>query len=375
MAASPQETNEEEEDDTASIVRPQPGVYMAFRKLDVGLIKGTCRQRATQFAESPWIELIVVLLVIADVVLVSIEAGVDHHALCIHGYRLRGITQSTVLSPYKGIAEEANLLQVRQPDWEDPIAPDFIAPASFRGRVPSSYLGVGHGRMSLISDAPPHQQGVAAQKHSDLPENSAEHPEDEHHDGGHDHEEKPHDHGHSAGGDHAEHHSDEEHEHHSDEHHGHALGPAGSLVCEDRYGHEATHLAHQLHMWSIAILCFFVIELSIKLALNPKEFCTNAWHVLDLVVVVLSLIIDVFVMWYIAENAETLRNKKDEVEMIIVLLIICRIWRVVRIVHGIFEVAHEQHEHQAELKHEMAELEEKNKELEKELEGLKKGKK
>eukprot|EP00747_Dinoflagellata_sp_TGD_P027197 gnl/TRDRNA2_/TRDRNA2_132456_c1_seq4.p1 gnl/TRDRNA2_/TRDRNA2_132456_c1~~gnl/TRDRNA2_/TRDRNA2_132456_c1_seq4.p1 ORF type:complete len:339 (-),score=62.92 gnl/TRDRNA2_/TRDRNA2_132456_c1_seq4:97-1113(-) len=329
----------------------QTNVHAAFRKLTGGMEKGTFRHRVAHYIESPAVEILVLLLVIADVVLVSIEAGIDHHVFCVNGYRIPGVTQREVLEPWDDHAEEAHFLQVGPPSWNDPFAGPLL-----RGGSRAHYIGPGQ---SFLEQYSPHNHDDRTVKLiADVP---AEH----HH--GH---EKPHDDGHGH-----EHHEDHAYHHDNEHAHGHPLGPPGALVCEDRYGIEAHNITHQCHIWSIVILSIFVIELSIKLAVNPKEFCGNPFHVLDFVIVVLSLIVDTFVMWYIAENAETLRNKKDEVEMIIVLLIICRIWRVVRIVHGIFEVAHEQHEHQAELKHEMAELEEKNKELEKELEGLKKGKK
>eukprot|EP00747_Dinoflagellata_sp_TGD_P163267 gnl/TRDRNA2_/TRDRNA2_181759_c0_seq1.p1 gnl/TRDRNA2_/TRDRNA2_181759_c0~~gnl/TRDRNA2_/TRDRNA2_181759_c0_seq1.p1 ORF type:complete len:319 (-),score=56.94 gnl/TRDRNA2_/TRDRNA2_181759_c0_seq1:267-1223(-) len=309
------------------VERSAPEVHAAFRKLVGGMEKGTFRHTMAHYIESPAVEILVLVLVICDVVLVSIEASIDHHVVCVNGYQIRGIPRSEVLEPYHGVAEEAHLLQVGPPSWNDPAE----LAGQLRGRSSHAH----HMRPALS-----------------LLEYSEQRAHEEDHGHGHDH-------GHGDGGE-AEEGTIE----------GHPLGPPGALVCEDRYGHEAHHIVHHCHIWSIAILCIFVVELSIKLAANPPEFCGNPFHVLDFVIVVLSLVVDTFVMWYIHEHAEQMRDKTADVETIMVLLICCRIWRVVRIVHGIFEITHSHHEHTEELKRHVEELEEKNKDLERQITGL-----
>eukprot|EP00747_Dinoflagellata_sp_TGD_P206603 gnl/TRDRNA2_/TRDRNA2_80294_c0_seq1.p1 gnl/TRDRNA2_/TRDRNA2_80294_c0~~gnl/TRDRNA2_/TRDRNA2_80294_c0_seq1.p1 ORF type:complete len:416 (-),score=64.97 gnl/TRDRNA2_/TRDRNA2_80294_c0_seq1:223-1470(-) len=381
-------TKEEDGDD--GIVRRDSQVFAAFRKLDAGLKKGSWRHKMTVFMESSIVEVIVLILVIVDIILVCIEAGIDHHVFCVDGHHLPGITQTTVLAPYKDIAEEANLLQVGPPDWNDPLylsPPHFDAALSLRGRVTSLSIGPGpnfvsdklsakggHDPLALLA-APPDNEIKAKPRglrtaHK-IAKHQAENPKEE--DDIIVEPEPRNKHGHAKGWEHHSDHGHDEHGgHHGDEHHGgHPLGPPGALVCEDRYGHEATHIVHQCHIWSIVILCIFVVELSIKLALNPKEFCGNPFHVLDLIVVVLSLVVDTVVMWYISENFDTMKDNQAEIEVITALLIICRVWRVVRIVHGIFEITHNQAHKQEHIEHEIEELEEKNRQLEEELAALK----
>jgi len=122
---------------------------------------------------------------------------------------------------------------------------------------------------------------------------------------------------------------------------------AGSLVCEDEHGHHAHHISHTCHMWSIVILVIFMVEICVKIWVGPYAFWTNPFHVFDFFVVLLSLILDILSLY--------MQSLALEMETISVILIVCRLWRIARIAHALFEVVHGQMEHMEELEQEIAE--------------------
>lgn len=91
---------------------------------------------------------------------------------------------------------------------------------------------------------------------------------------------------------------------------------------------------HTCHNFSIAILCVFLVELLLKYWVAPKEFCASKLELLDLFVVSISLIIDVYVSYLISTDG----GGVVQLETVLVLIMILRIWRVVRIIHGFSEV-------------------------------------
>jgi hypothetical protein len=125
-----------------------------------------------------------------------------------------------------------------------------------------------------------------------------------------------------------------------------------ALVCEDRHGHHSHHMAHTCHFWSVAILSFFMLELLVKIWISPSAFFHNFFHVLDLIVVSVSLFIDTImvqvVMFFWGESSEGL-------DIVAILLLTSRLWRIARIIHGIFEVVLAQKEEMDELEHEIME--------------------
>jgi len=118
------------------------------------------------------------------------------------------------------------------------------------------------------------------------------------------------------------------------------------LVCDTKHGHHAEHIMHTCHFWSIVILTIFVIELAIKWAVIPGYF-NSKLHVLDMVVVTISLIIDAIVLPLVGHGAKTeeemeaIDKEKGTILMVTALLIFSRFWRIVRIAHGLYE----QYEH------------------------------
>jgi len=108
-----------------------------------------------------------------------------------------------------------------------------------------------------------------------------------------------------------------------------------ALLCETRNGPASHQIVHTLHMISITILIIMLVEILMKVWVNPDVFMHNPWEVLDLVVVSLSLIVDIWVLPMLHDP-----KQKSEAEVLLVLLIVVRFWRVVRIAHGFFEVIH-----------------------------------
>jgi len=109
-----------------------------------------------------------------------------------------------------------------------------------------------------------------------------------------------------------------------------------------------------LHILSLSILSFFVLETSLLVVAYGREFFRHPFYVLDLFVVFCSFILDVTIY-------------SDEVEFFLIL----RLWRVVRVLHGVYSVVEIQHEEKEALKERIKELEaqlEEERELRKSLE-------
>ncbi|XP_019616174.1 PREDICTED: uncharacterized protein LOC109463761 [Branchiostoma belcheri] len=109
-------------------------------------------------------------------------------------------------------------------------------------------------------------------------------------------------------------------------------------------GHEECHhvLIEVLHVVSILILCIFVVEIALKIYVDRLEFFKNGFHVLDAVVVLVSLGLDIASL--VRPSAFTDAGG---------LLILLRLWRITRIVNGIIISVEEEWEHKVNhLKHE-----------------------
>mmetsp|Transcript_15247 Transcript_15247/g.17528 ORF Transcript_15247/g.17528 Transcript_15247/m.17528 type:complete len:279 (+) Transcript_15247:144-980(+) len=146
----------------------------------------------------------------------------------------------------------------------------------------------------------------------------------------------------------------------------HGDGGGGHHVCEsplvetgvepgcDEHQHPGLHTTHAiLFCITIVILVTFFIEvMTMLLALGSKLFFSHPLYVLDLVVITLALVLEL-----------TFHNlDQDDLGQLLGLLIIGRLWRLVRIGHGLVSTTYE-------VGHEVAEeLEEKILMLEEELE-------
>jgi len=135
--------------------------------------------------------------------------------------------------------------------------------------------------------------------------------------------------------------------------------PEQVLVCETPEGHHAEHITHTCHLLSIAILCIFMAELLLKIWVHGKEFFHSAFEVLDLIIVSLSLVCDLWISRLVEAGGEADGSGNlAAAETASVLLIILRFWRVVRIAHGFYEIQHMDSERV------MKQLEEKDAEIE-----------
>lgn len=95
-------------------------------------------------------------------------------------------------------------------------------------------------------------------------------------------------------------------------------------------GVHTTHLV--LQSMTLVILSIFSCELFLLMAaMGVRAFFSNIYYCFDLFVVVTSLVLEIVVM--------TLQD--GQVEIFIGLLVFGRIWRFIRIGHGIFEATHE----------------------------------
>lgn len=113
------------------------------------------------------------------------------------------------------------------------------------------------------------------------------------------------------------------------------------------------HPTHEFLFWtSISILIIFLAELFLLVcAVGPLLFVRNFFYLFDLVIVATSLALELALRAEIAEDVGG-------------LLIFVRLWRLLRISHGIFTDTHE-HEH-----HHIGKLEKEIKHLKREVEQL-----
>jgi len=109
----------------------------------------------------------------------------------------------------------------------------------------------------------------------------------------------------------------------------------GAFVCEGPHGETVERIEHRCHQISVSILSIFLVELILKVWIHPKEFFSRPLHVLDLVVVVVSLICDVIIVPMLEGY-----RARGQVMLFTSALMILRMWRVVRVMHGLHEVMH-----------------------------------
>lgn len=98
--------------------------------------------------------------------------------------------------------------------------------------------------------------------------------------------------------------------------------------------HEWEETEHFLHSISVAILFIFLLEaLLLIVAMGPSKFFHSPFYVLDIVVVTASIIFDF----------------TDDHHREAGLLILPRLWRCARIIHGVYVVGHMEAEHMNEV--------------------------
>jgi len=115
-------------------------------------------------------------------------------------------------------------------------------------------------------------------------------------------------------------------------------GHPESLVCEGEGGATTEFIEEACHHLSIGILCLFFAENLLKMSMHFQEFFSRTLHVIDFVVVTVSLICDAVIAPWLARNGD--KATGGELELFTGVLLFFRIWRVIRVMHGIFEVLH-----------------------------------
>lgn len=231
---------------------------------------GSAKSRVARFLEGRFVEIAIVILVLADIVLVTIECGVEEHLICVDG---KQVAYGTAAGQHLALSSS-----------RVPLA-----------RTVNRGLGIDTHRVSraidsslLPDDTQTSRTAVAVEK----PSVAEEHP------------------------------------------------PV--IVCSSKHGEKAEHIIHVCHAASVTILVIFAVEILAKMWAIPG-FLEIWHHQLDLVVVTLSLVIDTVVISYINHsqakqpNRSHLEDEQIQVLVVIGLLLLCRMWRVVRICHGIFE--------------------------------------
>ncbi len=104
--------------------------------------------------------------------------------------------------------------------------------------------------------------------------------------------------------------------------------------CDD-HKYQGVHVAHQVLFWiTIAILLTFEVEFSLLIyLLGPGKFFRQAVYVVDLIVVSTSLVLEL--TFHLGSDTA--------VEILPGILIVFRLWRFVRIGHGLVESTYEMH--------------------------------
>ena len=136
------------------------------------------------------------------------------------------------------------------------------------------------------------------------------------------------------------------------------------LVYCDHIPHDVEEVFHDFIIVSITILGLFLIELSVQIyAFGPKQWLSNFLHVFDLSITLITFIMEI--SFY--------GNKK--VESVAGLLIVFRLWRLVRVIHVTTEVLENEHElaehHRENLDKKIRILQAENESLKDELQQLK----
>lgn len=141
---------------------------------------------------------------------------------------------------------------------------------------------------------------------------------------------------------------------HSDGHHSvcaYPLVDTQYAVGCNTHQHHAVHVAHEVLFWTtVAILVTFEMELlSLIYLLGPRQFLATFMYVLDLFIVTVSLALEL-----------AFHFSREELAEMAGILILFRLWRFVRIGHGLVASTYEVQEHRAHEAHgKMEELERK----------------
>mmetsp|Transcript_75520 Transcript_75520/g.179390 ORF Transcript_75520/g.179390 Transcript_75520/m.179390 type:complete len:308 (+) Transcript_75520:229-1152(+) len=262
------------------------------------------RRFAGRVLESWWVDMLIVFLTLADVGCVAVESAIDLHLVCISG-------TSVAMPP-------ADVVGLVQNAPNTLLQEDVVGSSQGDSLLVTGRFARRHSALTVLSASATAAAGFTAGDKIRQDSVWLQHRKEE----------------------------------------------AGALICEDREGLQSSRLVHAAHSMSVAILIVFFIELMLKIWLHPGGFFSNAFHILDLVVVTVSLICDA-ILEPLLEGSEAL-----DIMVLTAFLVIFRCWRLVRMAHGLFEVVHEEAEYMEELKAEKARLEAKCLSLENDVRGL-----
>ena len=108
----------------------------------------------------------------------------------------------------------------------------------------------------------------------------------------------------------------------------------------DSHKYEGVHIAHTVLFWTtIVILGTFTVELiSLIYLIGPKMFCCQPTYVVDFVVVISSLTLELIFKF----------SSEDALAALPGILIVFRLWRFVRIGHGLVASTYEVQQHKIE---------------------------
>jgi len=337
-----------------------------------GLEEGGSKSRLAKALDGKTVECIILLLVFVDIGLLSVEAGIDHHLLCIDGkvvpkpmgmppphhfflespngyMSAHTAPMTSVMFP---VLQQLKLIQFPNGDDSRPRengkeqSNSRMSVKQQRRGLTSSYIQQQHNKMHtnhaflLDPKEDAHSKDHGSVKHEVSTGGESE-----------------------AHGQHGEH-TKEEHGEHAE--HGHHAHPDEVLMCETRHGHHAHHIAHNCHTASIVILVIFLIEISLKYWVNPDAFVHNWFLILDATVITVSLITDTVVMWYVQSHHTKIAGhevSESDLATIAAALLFVRCWRVVRIAHGLAEHMHHAHEREHKATHMEEELHQTKQEL------------
>jgi hypothetical protein len=130
---------------------------------------------------------------------------------------------------------------------------------------------------------------------------------------------------------------------------------------------DAVHGAHlALTVISMVILSLFMLELIVLIVcLGPKRFFKHVLYDVDLLIISVSLALEITVI----VGVNPLQNQ--EVETIVVLLLLARMWRFARIIHSVFLETYDfEHERSRECRLELVHMKQKVALLEEELDRM-----
>lgn len=287
-----------------------------------------------KFLESWQVEVIILLMVFADLSVTGVEVGLDNELFCVGGEKLETAPHAfpqvaSIESNQHGPVGKADGGGFAHVAAGSTSIPGPIETSDVPGRAASSVIVGGVTIPVLVHDKTgPGVLGKQAAGHGE---------------GGHDEQ----GHGINIEGDHAAHYK---------------------VVCEGHHSPRILHLEHIFHWIGITILCLFQCEVCLKIWMEGWHFWTHLGHVCDFCVVTSSLLLELFLPWTLGYFVT--RSSDVVADMLAALLLTLRALRILRLAHGLFTIANKQWVRSANMQRQLQEALAKNAGLRKENEKL-----